>query len=119
MSWQAVSVLYKVCIARHWTAFSLINSALQIVSRQFRTDAQLIELVDKMRLAFTFSREARSLDDKAEMLKPLLKELLYETAECSRFVQEYCEHSFSGTIVPLPAFRFIDTDLRPQVGWVG
>ncbi|KAL5503723.1 hypothetical protein ACEPAH_7794 [Sanghuangporus vaninii] len=78
VSWQAVSALYKV------------------VSHQLHTDKELIDLIEKMRMAFDFSKETSSLDDKTKMLKPLVKKLLGETAECSRFVQEYTKRGFMG-----------------------
>ncbi|KAL5503771.1 hypothetical protein ACEPAH_7842 [Sanghuangporus vaninii] len=78
VSWQATSALYK------------------LVSQQLHTDNELIDLVDKMQMVFKFSTEARKLDDKTKMLKPIVKNLLGETAECSRFVQEYAKHGFLG-----------------------
>ncbi|KAL5526188.1 hypothetical protein ACEPAG_7527 [Sanghuangporus baumii] len=78
VSWQATSAIYKV------------------VSQQFDTDKKLIDLVDKMRTAFKFSAEARDLDDKTKLLKPIVKILLGETAECARFVQKYTKHNFFG-----------------------
>ncbi|KAL5483135.1 hypothetical protein ACEPAI_8364 [Sanghuangporus weigelae] len=76
LSWKATSALYK------------------LVSHQFKTDAKLVDMVDKMTEAFHFSTEALSLVDRTEMLKPTIKELLDETAKCSRTVQKYASHGF-------------------------
>ncbi|OCB90484.1 WD40 repeat-like protein [Sanghuangporus baumii] len=81
LSWKASTVLYRV------------------VSHQFKTDAELIDLIDNMRRAFDFSAEARRLNDKADMLKPIIKKLLDVTVECSRFVKEYTEHKFLGRMI--------------------
>ncbi|KAL5526090.1 hypothetical protein ACEPAG_7428 [Sanghuangporus baumii] len=78
VSWQATSALYK------------------LVSQQLHTDSELIDLVGKMKKSFDFSKETSGLDDKTKMLKPIVKDLLSETAECSRFVQEYAKHGLMG-----------------------
>ncbi|KAL5503777.1 hypothetical protein ACEPAH_7848 [Sanghuangporus vaninii] len=83
VSWQAISALYK------------------LVSQQLHTDSELIDLVGKMRMAFDFSKETSDLDDNTKMLKPIVKNLLSETAECSRFVQEYAKYSFLGRMSKL------------------
>ncbi|KAL5504548.1 hypothetical protein ACEPAH_7209 [Sanghuangporus vaninii] len=80
LSWKAASALYK------------------LVSYQFKTDAKLLDMVDKMKDAFHFSAEAHSLTDRTEKLKPTIKELLDETAECSRAVEKYASHGFVGRI---------------------
>ncbi|KAL5531875.1 hypothetical protein ACEPAF_5438 [Sanghuangporus sanghuang] len=80
LSWKAVSALYK------------------LVSYQFKTDAKLLDMVNKMKDAFHFSAEAHSLSDRTEKLKPTIKELLDETAECSRAVEKYASHGFVGCI---------------------
>ncbi|KAL5485704.1 hypothetical protein ACEPAI_6745 [Sanghuangporus weigelae] len=81
LSWKATSALYK------------------LMSAQMRTDQELIEMVDKMRRAFDFSVEAGKLGDHANLLRPLIKDLLDETVKCSHFVQGYASRSFFGTSV--------------------
>ncbi|KAL5532054.1 hypothetical protein ACEPAF_5618 [Sanghuangporus sanghuang] len=76
LSWKATSALYK------------------LVSHQFKTDAKLVGYPDKMTEAFHFPTEALGLVDRTEMLKPTIKELLDETAKCSRAVQKYTSHGF-------------------------
>ncbi|KAL5503862.1 hypothetical protein ACEPAH_7933 [Sanghuangporus vaninii] len=103
LSWQATSALFK------------------LVSHQLHTDSELIDLVDKMRTAFSFSRETRTLNDKTKMLKPILRDLLNETAECSRFVQEYSRHDFLGRLSRISSGRKISdysarfVDLRNEL----
>ncbi|KAL5504568.1 hypothetical protein ACEPAH_7229 [Sanghuangporus vaninii] len=84
LSWKAVSALYK------------------LVSYQFKADAKLVDMVDKMKDAFHFSAEAHSLNDRTEMLKPAIKELLEEAAKCSRAVREYASHNFAGRMARWP-----------------
>ncbi|KAL5504736.1 hypothetical protein ACEPAH_7399 [Sanghuangporus vaninii] len=84
LSWKATSALYK------------------LVSHQFKTDTKLVDMVDKMTEAFHFSTEALSLVDRTEMLKPTIKDLLDETARCSRAVQKYASHGFIGRIAHWP-----------------
>ncbi|KAL5503719.1 hypothetical protein ACEPAH_7790 [Sanghuangporus vaninii] len=108
VSWQVTSALYKV------------------VSHQLHTDKELIDLIEKMRMAFDFSKETSSLDDKTKMLKPIVKDLLNQTVECSRFVQKYTEHNFLGRMGRLGSrqkisdysARFVDlrNDLDSVIG---
>ena len=58
-------------------------------------------MVDKMTEAFNFSKKAKMLNDRTEELKPIMRELLAETIECSKFVQEYVSHNFFGMPVTL------------------
>ncbi|KAL5512549.1 hypothetical protein ACEPAG_3202 [Sanghuangporus baumii] len=80
LSWKAVSALYK------------------LVSYQFKADAKLVDMVDKMKNAFRLSTEAGSLNDRNDMLNLTIKELLDETARCSRAIRAYASHSFAGRI---------------------
>ncbi|KAL5512552.1 hypothetical protein ACEPAG_3205 [Sanghuangporus baumii] len=84
LSWKAVSALYK------------------LVSYQFETDAKLVDMVDKMKDAFDFSAEANRLNNRTEMLKPAIKELLEEAAKCSRAVREYASYDFAGRMARWP-----------------
>ncbi|KAL5512561.1 hypothetical protein ACEPAG_3214 [Sanghuangporus baumii] len=84
LSWKAVSALYK------------------LVSYQFETDAKLVDMVDKMKDAFDFSAEANRLNNRTEMLKPAIKELLEEAAKCSRVVREYASYDFAGRMARWP-----------------
>ncbi|KAL5531874.1 hypothetical protein ACEPAF_5437 [Sanghuangporus sanghuang] len=80
LSWKAASAVYK------------------LISYQFKADAKLVDMVEKMKDAFHFSAEAHNLNDRTEMLKPTIKELLEETTNCSRAVKEYASHGFVGRI---------------------
>ncbi|KAL5512563.1 hypothetical protein ACEPAG_3216 [Sanghuangporus baumii] len=80
LSWKAVSALYK------------------LVSYQFKEDAKLLVVIDKMKDAFCLSTEAQSLNDRIDMLKPTIKELLDETAKCSRAIRAYASHGLVGRI---------------------
>ena len=97
VSWQAASALYK---ARHPSCSRRIRSqltlSLQLVIHQLRTDAALVDMVEQMRKAFDFSKEANNLDDHSKLLKPVLKDLLIEIADCAQFVQDYAKLGFSG-----------------------
>ncbi|KAL5512562.1 hypothetical protein ACEPAG_3215 [Sanghuangporus baumii] len=84
LSWKAVSALYK------------------LVSYQFETDAKLVDMVDKMKDAFDFSAEANRLNNRTEMLKPAIKELLEEAAKSSRAVREYASYDFAGRMARWP-----------------
>lgn len=52
-------------------------------------------MAEYMQTAFGFSMEASKLNDSTEKLKPIVKELLEQTAECSRFVQDYAKCNFA------------------------
>ncbi|KAL5512555.1 hypothetical protein ACEPAG_3208 [Sanghuangporus baumii] len=80
LSWKAVSALYK------------------LVSYQFKADAKLVDMVDKMKDAFHLATKAQGLNDRIDLLKPAIKELLDETAKCSRAIQAYASHGFVGRI---------------------
>ena len=53
-------------------------------------------MVEDMRTAFDFSKEANKLNDSTEMLKPIVKKLLGLAIDCSRFVQDYAKHNLLG-----------------------
>ncbi|KAL5512559.1 hypothetical protein ACEPAG_3212 [Sanghuangporus baumii] len=103
LSWKAVSALYK------------------LVSYQFKADAKLVDMVVKMKDAFHFSTAAHSLNDRTEMLKPTIKELLDETAKCCRAVDKYASHGFVGRIGHWPEGKKMDeysgrfTELRKKL----
>ncbi|KAL5513412.1 hypothetical protein ACEPAH_3811 [Sanghuangporus vaninii] len=78
LSWKSTSTLFK------------------LVSDQYKSDKDLIDLVERMKTAFEFSEDLSSALDARGDLKPLLKQILYESVECSRFVQRYSKHSFLG-----------------------
>ncbi|KAL5512558.1 hypothetical protein ACEPAG_3211 [Sanghuangporus baumii] len=84
LSWKAVSALYK------------------LVSYQFKADAKLVDMVDKMKDAFHLATKAQGLNDRIDLLKPAIKELLDETAKCSRAIQAYASHSFPGRMARWP-----------------
>ncbi|KAL5483113.1 hypothetical protein ACEPAI_8342 [Sanghuangporus weigelae] len=84
LSWKAVSALYK------------------LISYQFKTDAKLVDMVDKMKGAYRLSTEAQSLNDRIDMLKSTIKDLLDETAKCSRAIRAYASHSFTGRMARWP-----------------
>ncbi|KAL5512550.1 hypothetical protein ACEPAG_3203 [Sanghuangporus baumii] len=84
LSWKAVSALYK------------------LVSYQFKTDANLVDMVDKMKDAFHLTTKAQGLNDRIDLLKPAIKELLDETAKCSRAIRAYASHSFPGRMARWP-----------------
>ena len=54
-------------------------------------------MVETMRTAFDFSKVANNLNDSTEMLKPIFKKLLEETANCSCFVQDYARRNLLST----------------------
>ncbi|KAL5503814.1 hypothetical protein ACEPAH_7885 [Sanghuangporus vaninii] len=81
LSWKSTSALFK------------------LVSDQYKGDKDLIGLAERMKTAFEFSDELSGSLDRREDLKPRLKQMLHETVECSRFVQEYSRHSFPGRMV--------------------
>ncbi|OCB85104.1 WD40 repeat-like protein [Sanghuangporus baumii] len=82
------------------TVVQAASTLYKVICQQFRRDAKLVDLVEKMKEAFHFSIEARSLDDRTEtLLRTRLKIMLHETAKCSRFVQRYASHSFAGRII--------------------
>ncbi|KAL5512584.1 hypothetical protein ACEPAG_3237 [Sanghuangporus baumii] len=84
LSWKAVSALYK------------------LISYQFKADARLVDMVDKMKNAYRLSTEAQSLNNRIDMLKPTIKELLDETAKCSRAIRAYASHNFAGRMARWP-----------------
>ena len=74
----------------------MLTVSLQLVDHQIQTDSELCGLVEDMRTAFDFSKEADKLDDNTDRLKPIVKKLLRETADCSRFVQKYAKQNLPG-----------------------
>ncbi|OCB85297.1 WD40 repeat-like protein [Sanghuangporus baumii] len=76
ISWKIATALYKV------------------VSNQLKTESELVDLVDKVQKTYEFCAKAGNLEDKTKLLKPIIKALLGEIIECSRFVQKYSGRSF-------------------------
>ncbi|KAL5485795.1 hypothetical protein ACEPAI_6837 [Sanghuangporus weigelae] len=70
-SWQAATALYRA------------------VSHQLKTESDLVDLVDKNQKTCEFCTKAENLEDRTELLKPIIKSLLEEIIQCSRFVQKY------------------------------
>ena len=73
-----------------------LTLTLQLVTHQLKTDAALIDMVGQMRNACKFTTAANKLDDQSQLLKPIVKDLLAEIADCARFVQDYAKHGFTG-----------------------
>ena len=97
VSWKAASALYKVRLDVSVRIKPLHRlTPVQLVSHQYESDRKLVDTVEKMRIAYKFSTAAQTLNDKTEMLRPLVKQLLDVTIECCRFVQEYTRHSVVG-----------------------
>lgn len=71
----------------------LSTALLQLVRHQIQNDTELLSMVETMRTAFDFSKVANNLNDSTEMLKPIVKKLLEETANCSCFVQDYARRN--------------------------
>lgn len=69
---------------------------LQGISKQFKTDKSLVELVRAMEKAFEFSNHSHSLSDKAQYLEKSIIELLKQITECCLFVRQYTGHGFVG-----------------------
>lgn len=70
---------------------------LQLAQHQLKNYAELLELVERMRAAFEFCKEANKVGDDSNLLKPKIKVMLRETVDCSRFVQEYARNNFART----------------------
>ena len=83
---QAVTVIFA----------SPLTLTLQLVTHQLKTDAALVDMVEQMRNACKFTTAANKLDDQSQLLKPIVKDLLAEIADCARFVQDYAKHGFTG-----------------------
>lgn len=71
---------------------------------QIQKDSELLDMVKEVRTAFDFSKGANELSVSTTMLKAKVKDLLRETVDCSRFVQEYARRDFPSTC-----------DLRPSL----
>ncbi|KAL5485796.1 hypothetical protein ACEPAI_6838 [Sanghuangporus weigelae] len=90
VSWKIATVLYKV------------------VSSQLKTESELVDLVDKVQKTYEFCAKAGNLEDRTELLKPIIKALLVEIIECSRFVRKYSGRSFIGRTTRLTARQEVE-----------
>ena len=97
MSWKAATALYKASRSLFFSfCVDSLTPPLQLLRHQLEEDSKLLDMVEDMKTAFDFSTEANKLDDSTEKLKPTVKKLLEETAECARFVQDYARRNFVG-----------------------
>ncbi|KAL5525989.1 hypothetical protein ACEPAG_7327 [Sanghuangporus baumii] len=90
VSWKIATALYKV------------------VSNQLKTESELVDLVDKVQKTYEFCAKAGNLEDKTELLKPIIKALLSEIIGCSRFVQIYSGRGFIGRTTRLTARQEVE-----------
>lgn len=66
------------------------------MSKQFKTDKKVIDLVHAMEKAFEFANDTQSLPNKAQHLEQTIIELLKQITECCLFVRKYTSSGFAG-----------------------
>lgn len=67
----------------------------QGVSKQFKTDKRIIDLVRAMEKAFEFANDTQALSNKAQYLEQIIIDLLKQITECCLFVRQYTSHGFA------------------------
>ncbi|KAL5526780.1 hypothetical protein ACEPAF_8505 [Sanghuangporus sanghuang] len=70
-------------------SWKIVTALYRVVSHQLKTESKLVELVYKIQQACGFCAKAGNLEDRTELLKPIIRSLLGEIIQCSHFVQEY------------------------------
>lgn len=68
----------------------------QGISKQFKADKKVIDLVRAMEKAFEITNDTQSLPNKAQYLEKTIIELLKQITECCLFVRQFTSHGFAG-----------------------
>src|SRR5882757_8248932 len=73
----------------------------QSVKGQLDRDRRIADLVNMMEDVYTFVDDVKSFPSRLSSLEETIKKILFQTIECSLFIQEYSGRGFGGTCFAL------------------
>ncbi|KAJ7213168.1 WD40 repeat-like protein, partial [Mycena pura] len=79
-------------------AWIILTSVYQVVQNQREMDKQVADLVNAMVGLYSFVEDVQALPAKFGRFQHLLIEIAEKTVECGRFLEEYTQRDFTGTL---------------------
>ncbi|KZP11340.1 hypothetical protein FIBSPDRAFT_937570 [Athelia psychrophila] len=80
-------------------AWDVLSAAYKIIAAQVAIDQSVADLFQTMQVVYGFVDDMDAVTSRTEHVEKIIKQILIQTGECGRLIQEYSGHGFGGRLL--------------------